>query len=130
MAYSLDFRQRVMTMKVELGLTFEQTSARFGVSMAALFRWNQRIEPCKSYKHYVKKLDPNDLLQDVAQYPDAYQRERAERLGVSPSAICQALRKLKISRKKKPTPPKGQRSAARRVSTTASQISSRRTHYY
>jgi len=130
MAYSLDFRQHVMKMKAQLGLSYQKTSDRFGVSIQSLFRWAQRIEPCTSYAPYVKKLDPNDLLKDVEQYPDAYQRERAERLGVSESAIWQALKKLNISRKKKLTTSKSRPSKTSRVSAAQGRVSGTRSHYY
>ena len=44
MAYSLDFRKRVFSLKEKLGLTFKETSERFGVeirhtlSLAETFR--------------------------------------------------------------------------------------------
>ena len=41
------------------------------------------------------------LSEDVEDFPDAYQRERAERLGVSKSAIYYALKRLNITFKKK-----------------------------
>jgi hypothetical protein len=34
------------------------------------------------------------LKQDILDYPDAYQYERAERLGVSQMGICHALRRI------------------------------------
>lgn len=130
MAYSLDFRQHVMKMKAELGLSYQKTSDRFGVSINSLFRWAKRIEPRTSYAPYVKKLNPIDLLKDVEQFPDAYQKERAERLGVSESTIWQALKKLKISRKKKPSASKSRSSKTSRVSEAQDSISRRRSHYY
>ena len=43
------------------------------------------------------------LKQDVETYPDAYQYERAQRLGVSQRGIGYALKRLAMSRKKKPS---------------------------
>ena len=41
------------------------------------------------------------LAADLRDYPDAYQRERAARLGVTQNAICYALKnKLRVSYKK------------------------------
>ncbi|BAP57310.1 transposase [Thioploca ingrica] len=46
------------------------------------------------------KIDMEALKRDVEQYPDAYQYERAKRLGVSRRGIGYALKRLEISRKK------------------------------
>ncbi|MBD1584731.1 IS630 transposase-related protein, partial [Pseudoalteromonas sp. S16_S37] len=46
MAYSLDFRRRVFAYKEKHQLTFEQTSEHFGVNIASLFRWQNKLEPC------------------------------------------------------------------------------------
>ncbi|MCW9718919.1 IS630 transposase-related protein [Avibacterium sp. 21-599] len=45
------------------------------------------------------------MLNDVKRFPDATQAERAARIGGTQSAICKALRRLKISRKKNTAPP-------------------------
>jgi hypothetical protein len=37
------------------------------------------------------------LTQDVVDYPDAFYRERAKRLGVSKSAVGEGLKRLKIT---------------------------------
>ncbi|SFI79179.1 IS630 transposase-related protein, partial [Nitrosomonas sp. Nm34] len=42
------------------------------------------------------------LAQDVKNYPDAYQYERAKRLGVSKQGINHALKRLSVTYKKKP----------------------------
>lgn len=43
------------------------------------------------------------LKRDLEAYPDAYQYERAIRLNVSKAAIWYALRRLKVTCKKKPS---------------------------
>ncbi|MFC3033766.1 IS630 transposase-related protein [Pseudoalteromonas fenneropenaei] len=48
MAYSLDFRRRVFAYKEKHHLTFEQTSEHFGVNIASLFRWPNKVEPCQN----------------------------------------------------------------------------------
>jgi len=49
----------------------------------------------------VKKINPDKLKDYVAQHPDAYQKEMAREFGCSQSAIQKALKRLKITRKKK-----------------------------
>ena len=47
------------------------------------------------------KISDEALFQDVKEYPDAFQYERAERLGASERWISHALRRLGITRKKR-----------------------------
>jgi len=53
------------------------------------------------------KINRDRLIRNVEQHPDAYQHERAERFGCSQRGICEALKRLKISRKKNFFPSKG-----------------------
>jgi len=112
MAYSLDYRQRVMKIKSEENLTFEETSKRFGVSMRTLFNWRQRLEPKETRDKPAIKIDMQALAKDVEEHPDAYQYERAEKFGVSAWAIGLALRRLKVSYKKNSESSKGERRGA------------------
>ncbi|MDR1595841.1 MAG: IS630 transposase-related protein, partial [Puniceicoccales bacterium] len=48
-----------------------------------------------------RKLDPEKLVKYVEEHPDDYQREMARKFNVSKSCIGKALRKLKITVKKK-----------------------------
>lgn len=100
MYYSLDFRKHVFKIKEEEGLTYEYTSKRFAVSIRSLFRWKNRIEPKTKHDRPAIKVDMEALEKDVLEHPDKFQHERAKELGVSKSAICYALKRLKISYKK------------------------------
>ena len=92
MTYSLDFRKKALSIRAKEGLSFAQTAKRFGVSVNSLFLWSKRLEPIK--------IDNEALLEDIRQYPDAYNYERAERLNVSSSGICCALKRLRVTYKK------------------------------
>lgn len=109
MAYSLDFRRRVLAIRERDGLTYEETSARFGVGIATLTRWNKHIERRPYVRRKGLKIDLHALKQDVLDYPDAYQYERAKRFGVCPKAIWKALKKLGVTYKKSASPPQGRR---------------------
>jgi len=100
MAYSLDFRRQVFKIKIKEGLSFEQTSERFGINIRTLFRWQNRIVPKTTRDKPSTKIDMEALAKDVHENPDRYQYERAAVFGVSQSAIFYALRRLKISNKK------------------------------
>ena len=104
MAYSLDFRRQVFKVKQEEGLTFEQASDRFGITMRTLFRWQSSIEPKTKRDKPATKIDMSALAEDVKNNPDHYQHERAKKFGVTQSAIFYALKRLKISNKKNAIP--------------------------
>ena len=101
MTYSIDFRQHVLAYKDKHNLTFEKTSEHFAISLRTLFRWHDNITPCTTRQKPATKLDMDILKQDVEAHPDDYQWERAKRLNVGQPAIHYALKRLKISYKKK-----------------------------
>jgi transcriptional regulator with XRE-family HTH domain len=96
MAYSIDFRKKVLSIRIKERLTIAQTAQRFGVGVSTVVRWLK----CPERKDYTRtkfrKIDPALLIEDVEAYPDAYQSERAERLGVHQNAIFYLLKKLNI----------------------------------
>lgn len=100
MAYSLDFRKQVFKVKEKNNFTFEETSEHFGITIRTLFRWCKRLEPKLKREKPATKVDMKRLEQDVKKNPDAYQYERAEKFGVTQSAIYYALKRLGISVKK------------------------------
>jgi transposase len=108
MSYSIDFRRHVMAQRQRDGLSFSATATRFGVGVATLKRWSKHIEP-RSYKRKSRKIDLARLREDVRDYPDAYQYERAARFGVTPKAIWKALRELAVTYKKSAEAPEGGR---------------------
>ena len=99
MSYPIKFRQHVLMVKDRDGLTFAQTAARFSVGVASIVRWSRRIETAYPATRQ-SKIDMAALARDVELYPDAFQRERAARFGVSQKAIWAALQRLKVSYKK------------------------------
>ena len=107
MTYSIDYRSKVLEIKERESLSFEETALRFGISKSSVSRWGKQLEPCCTRKKPATKINSDRLIRDVEQYPDAYQHERAERFGCSQRGICEALKRLKISRKKNFFPSKG-----------------------
>ena len=83
MTYSLDFRQKVLSIKKQEKLTGLETAVRFGIGVASITRWDKQIEPQRTRTKPATKLDMQALKQDVDNYPDAYQYERAARLGIT-----------------------------------------------
>ena len=112
MTYSHDFRRKVLSVREKEGLTIAEVAARFDVGIASVVRWVKRIEPCRTRHKPATKIDRIALARDVREYPDAYQSERAHRLGVSEKGIGHALRRMGISYKKNAASSKGQRRRA------------------
>lgn len=81
-------------------MSIEETALRFGISESSVFRWSKRLEPSRTRNKGATKIDMDALARDVEEQPDAYQHERAERLGCSQRGISTALKRLKITRKK------------------------------
>jgi transposase len=100
MTYSVDFRQKVLEIKKEEKLSFAEASARFKIAKATIVRWSKRITPQMTRNKPATKIDMEALKQDVEKYPDAYQYERAERMGTSQKGIFEALKRLKVTYKK------------------------------
>jgi len=100
MTYSLDFRQRVLKIRQEENLSIEAAAIRFGVGKASVMRWLVELEPKKTRNKPATKINMTVLQEDVANNPDSFHYERAQRLGVSASGIRLALLRLKITYKK------------------------------
>ena len=95
MSYSLDLRKKVIDY-VENGGSITKAAALFNIGRATIYRWlsREKLEATK-VKHRQRKLDWKALSKDVQENPEARLRDRAEKFGVRPSAICYALKKMK-----------------------------------
>jgi len=96
MSYSLDLRKKVIDY-VENGGSITKAAALFNIGRATIYRWlsREKLEATK-VKHRQRKLDWKALSKDVQENPEARLRDRAEKFGVRPSAICYALKKMKV----------------------------------
>ncbi|MGG2143191.1 IS630 family transposase [Symbiopectobacterium sp. RP] len=110
MSYSIDFRRKVISTREEEGLSIRETAKQFRIGPASVSRWINQIAS-KASTTRQRKSDKSELIKDVEPYPDAYQKERAERFGVCQKAIWQALKKLGLTYKKTLRHPKADESA-------------------
>ena len=108
MTYPLKFRQKVLSIREKEGLTIAEVASRFDIGVASVVRWLKSPEP-KPHGRRCRKIDLKVLARDVIDHPDAYQYERAERLGVRQSAINYALKLLGVTYKKSPQTSQGRR---------------------
>jgi transposase len=104
LTYSLDFRKKVLQVREKEDLSMREVAQRFGIASRTIVGWLQRLAPkMKRYKP-TTRLDMEVLKKDIQEYPDAYQYERAARLGVTAMGIWHALRRLNVTYKKNPHP--------------------------
>ena len=102
MTYSLDFRKKVLEIRLKRQLTFVETSELFNIGKTTLYNWTKNLIPKTTRNKPATKIDMAALAADVEKYPDSYQYERASRLKVSKSGVGSALKRLRISYKKNP----------------------------
>lgn len=103
--YSQDLRKRVIGF-VENGGQKKATASLFKVSSRTIYSWltlkrKTKSLARKSYQRNKFKISPSALLKYIEEHPDHYLREIAEQFSTCISAIFYALKKLKITRKKK-----------------------------
>ena len=103
--YSTGFREAVLKY-YDGGHKYKETCEAFGISQATLFEWlklREETGSLKSRHHGTKpKIDRATLKKYVDEHPDAFQREIAEEFGCSRTCICQNLKKIGYTLKKRP----------------------------
>ena len=105
MAYDEKFRIRAVEYRKE-GHTIEQTAKVFKVSTTTIKKWTKKYDETgeikdRPPKRTFKKIDPVKLEEYMEKYPDAYLLEIAKVFSCSDAAIVKALKRLKITRKKR-----------------------------
>ena len=103
--YSVDLRQRVLAY-IDETKDKVKASQLFKVGMATIYRWIARKTKTGSVapspkKPYKKKIDDQKLMAYVTQNPDHFLSEIADHFGTTLQAIFYALKRLKITRKKR-----------------------------
>ena len=95
MAYSKDYRQMILA-KLQSGETYRALSLEFGISKTTILNWKKQPErKVRASRTY--KIDLEQLVQNVIDYPDAFQRERAVRFNCSDRAIPTEIKNWHIS---------------------------------
>ena len=74
MTYSVDFRRRVLEIKMKENLTCDETSKRFGIGINSVVRWSKKLEPQRTRNKPATKINMEALKRDIGSYPDAYSR--------------------------------------------------------
>lgn len=104
--YSLDLRERVLKY-LEQFPNRTRACQLFQVGRATVFRWLSRkqkeghVQPLQR-KYAFKRVDDLALNEYIAAHPDQFLSEIAKNFGVSPQSIFYNLKRLNITRKKRP----------------------------
>lgn len=104
-SYSVDLRERVLSY-LEKNPDKKAASTLFQVGIATIFRWVARkkqkgnVEPLRR-KYAYKKIDDQKLIEYVEVNPDHFLSEIGEHFGLTLQTIFYALKRLKITRKKR-----------------------------
>lgn len=100
-SYSVDLRRRVVSF-VRSGGSKSEAGRRFSVCRRIVYEWLAR--PDLSPKVYIRKkrkLDEEALKAYVSKNNDAYLHEVGAHFSVHPTTVFYALKKLKLTLKKK-----------------------------
>jgi transposase len=107
MAYGMDFKKRAVAYKQE-GHTFKQLREAFGIPSETYYQWEKKLKSgyyeIKVERTRNRKIDKEDLKRSVARKPDSYPYELAQKYRCTESAVFYALKKLKITLKKRHLP--------------------------
>ena len=104
--YSVDLRKKVLNYLQYKNNDKKSAGDLFQIGIATIYRWARRmrrkghVKPIKR-RYAFKRIDDEKLKQYIKEHPDYFLREIASHFSVSLQAIFYALRKLKITRKKR-----------------------------
>lgn len=104
-AYSEDLRKKVIY-QITSGCSKREAAQLFSLGEATVYRWvklhkSGDIKP-KKRAHYSCKVDIEKLKEYVAQNPDHTLKQIGEALGIKFQNVAHWLKRLKITRKKRP----------------------------
>ena len=105
MSKSIDLREAAVAY-YENGHTYEETGKVFQVGKSTIYTWVKKKRETgdlqnKPLHRGFKKIDPEKLKAYVKEHPDDTQQQMAEVFGCCNQAISKALKRCKITRKKK-----------------------------
>ena len=105
MSKSIDLREAAIAYH-ESGHTIAETAEIFGVGKSTISGWKRKKKETGNLKdkplnRTYKKIEPERLKRYVKEHPEATQQEMAEEFGCCNQAISKALKRNKITRKKR-----------------------------
>jgi transposase len=106
MRYGIELRKRVMAY-VEDGHSQADASRVFKIHPKTVENWNKLkqktggLEAAPEKPRKFRTIDPEKVKQIIAENPDIFIREIAEKLNASINGVFQLLKRSKITRKKR-----------------------------
>ena len=102
MAYSVDFRKKVLE-SLTRGLSVRRAAELFGIHFMTIQNWKTAPDrPKVPQIRRTRKISKEALLADVEAHPTGYPHERrAKRFNCTPTAVHKAMRRYRISQKKR-----------------------------
>ena len=105
MAYDKKFKKKTIEYR-QKGNSIRKTAETFGISTNTLNTWLREYEEHGEFIIKPKpanntKLTEEALLNYYDENPDSYQDEAARHFGVTQAGVSKALKRLKITRKKR-----------------------------
>jgi len=106
--YSVDLKKRVVDYRLD-NHTVKETCEAFQVGSTTVKTWYKEFistgelrSEYDSSKRTFKKINPAELRDYIKQYKDPFLKEIAAHFSCSITPVARALKKLKITRKKRP----------------------------
>jgi putative transposase len=105
MSYSNDLRKKVIDF-IENGNSIAEAARVFNITRTTIYRWLRKNRLYGNLsdqppKRKWKKIDPKLLIVFVKSHPDFTLAEYAKHFKTSVVAICRALKKIRVTRKKR-----------------------------
>lgn len=105
-AYSLDLREKVISF-VKQGHSKREASKVFNIGEDTIYRWLRRLNAgeslcAKKRTHFATKVPMEVLKAYVEKHPDHTLKEIGAAVGLHNSKVCKHLKRLNITRKKRP----------------------------
>jgi transposase len=105
MAYDMKFKKKTIEYYEENG-NMRRTAKIFGISTATFNSWHKEYKEHGEFLIKAKPANNTKLTeQEIQEYldkrPDSYQEEIANHFGVTQQGISKALKRFKITRKKR-----------------------------
>lgn len=105
MCYSIDLREKAIEF-IESKGSIQEGASVFGISTRTIYNWLKKKRETGSLEDKVpsrpwRKLDPDALVAFVKAYPDFMLNEYAQHFNSKASTICEAFKRLGITRKKR-----------------------------
>jgi transposase len=105
MAYSEDFRKRALEY-LDNGHTYKELYEAFKIYPSEIAKWRKLLSETGALKpQYPKtrprKIDKTELEKALEEKPDLYLSELGKKFGCSKQAVFCALKRMKITRKKR-----------------------------